>query len=116
MNRSMATVAAIAATLVGTRRSPLAQATLGSPYADLQAASFVTIVRFTNLTFATHRTEASIFGTDSDEELDTLRRRVTESIVARAALRASGFSARDVVAMGSRAGNVYLYVDDLPSR
>jgi hypothetical protein len=116
MNRSMATVAAVAATLVGTTSSPLAQATLGGPYADLQAASFVTIVRFTNLAFATHRTEASIFGADSDEELETLRRRVMESIVARAALRTSGFSARDVVATGSRAGSVYLYVDDLPSR
>ncbi len=115
MHRSFTIAAALAAALlVGTNSHALAQQTLAGAYADLKAAGFVTVVRFTDMTYASHRTQVSIFGADGDEDLDMLRRRVTDSTVARVALRTAGFSAGDVVAMASYGGQVYVYVDDLP--
>jgi hypothetical protein len=115
MSKSLATAAAIAAaSLLVTHGSALAQQTLHEAYADLKAASFVIVVRLSELVYASHRSQASIFGADRDEDLDLLHHRVAESIVARIALRTARFSVGDVVAISSYNGHAYLYVDDLP--
>ena len=115
MNKSLATAAAIAAaSLVVTNGPVLAQQTLDGAYAELSAASFVIVVRLSELVDVSHRGQASIFGADNDADLDLLRDRVSTSIVARVALRTAAFGASDVVAIASYNGHVYLYVDDLP--
>jgi hypothetical protein len=92
-----------------------ADRTLGSSaYVQLASASSVTITLFSALPDAHADTEAAIFGKERDDDLLLLRKSVSASPAAIAALTAAGLTAADVVALKVLSGGaITLYVNDL---
>ena len=89
------------------------QQAVDAAYAELDAATSIVVVRFSETTYATSRTE-DVFGEGEDPDLVTLRLRVASNAQAVAALDAAGLAAEHVVAMkATHDGTVYLYINDL---
>jgi hypothetical protein len=83
-------------------------------YDHLSRAGTVTVTAFSSMPDAHADTEASIFGSDSDDDLLLLRKNVAASPAAMAALGVAGVTASDVVALKALPdGTVTLYVNDL---
>src|SRR5688572_2364400 len=67
-------------------------------YAEFEAATSIVVVGFSEMTYATRRTER-VFGEGEDPDLAALRVRVASNARAVAALAVEGFAPRHVVAM-----------------
>lgn len=83
-------------------------------YAELDAATVIVVVRFSEMAHANRRTEGVFGEGGEDPDLVALRLRVASNAQAVAALDAAGLAAEHVVAMkATHDGTVYLYINDL---